>query len=115
MGKLWQKVKVIPLPGQAAYAGGAKILSLINPFTAMAVDIYKRRPRLANVTGGLSGPALKPIAVHMVSRVYRTIARHAGIPIIGMGGIQTRQDPARFILAGAAAAGLGTAPVFRPA
>src|SRR2546423_14813456 len=109
MGKLWQKVKVIPLPGQAAYAGGAKILSLINPFTAMSVDIYKRRPRLANVTGGLSGPAIKPIAVHMVSRVYRTIARDAGVPIIGMGGIQSWQDAAEFILAGASALGIGTA------
>ena len=57
------------------------MLSLVNTFTAMAVDIWKRRPRLANVTGGLSGPAIKPVALHLVSRVYRNIAKSSGTPI----------------------------------
>ena len=100
---------------RGAIDGGADALSLINAFTAMAVDIHKRRPRLANVTGGLSGPAIKPIAVHMVSRVYRTVAKHANVPIIGMGGIQTWQDAAEFILAGASAVGIGTALFVDPA
>ena len=67
------------------------------------------------MTGGLSGPAIKPIAVHMVSRVYRTVAKHAGVPIIGMGGIQTWRDAAEFILAGAAGLGIGTALFVDPA
>src|SRR5207237_260279 len=64
---------------------------------------------LANVTGGLSGPAIKPIAVHLVSRVYRNVAKSAGVPIIGMGGIQYWQDAVEFILAGASAVAIGTA------
>ena len=74
---------------------------VVNTFTAMAIDIHKRRPRLANVTGGLSGPAIKPIALHLVSRVYRNVAKPAGVPIVGMGGIQNWQDAVEFILAGA--------------
>src|SRR5215213_11439814 len=101
--KLSPNVEDVTLTARAAVEGGADILSLVNTFTAMAIDIYKRRPRLANVTGGLSGPAIKPIAVHMVSRVYRTVARAAGVPIIGMGGVQTWQDAAEFLLAGASA------------
>jgi dihydroorotate dehydrogenase (NAD+) catalytic subunit len=81
----------------------------------MAVDIYKRMPRLANVTGGLSGPAIKPIAVHMTSRVYRNVAKAAGVPLIGMGGITAWQDAAEFILAGASAVGIGTALFVDPA
>src|SRR5437762_4751403 len=73
--KLSPNVEDITLTARAAIDGGAQILSLINTFTAMSVDIYKRRPRLANVTGWLSGPAIKPIAVHMTSRVYRMVAR----------------------------------------
>src|SRR6266702_6643482 len=91
------------------------MLSLVNTFTAMAVDIYKRRPRLANVTGGLSGPAIKPIALHMVSRVYRAVAKSAGVKIIGMGGIQYWQDAVEFMLAGASAVGIGTALFVDPA
>jgi dihydroorotate dehydrogenase (NAD+) catalytic subunit len=91
------------------------MLSLVNTFTAMAIDIHKKRPRLANVTGGLSGPAIKPIAVHMVSRVYRLIAKPAGVPIIGMGGVQTWQDAVEFILAGASAVAIGTALFVDPA
>ena len=113
--KLSPNVEDVTLTARGAIDGGADALSLINTFTAMAVDVFKRRPRLANVTGGLSGPAIKPIAVHMVSRVYRTIARHANVPIIGMGGIQTWQDAAEFILAGATAVGIGTALFVDPA
>src|SRR5688500_19625322 len=75
----------------------------------MSIDSHKRRPRLANVTGGLSGPAIKPIALHLVSRVYRNVAKSAGVPIIGMGGIQYWQDAIEFILAGSTALGIGTA------
>jgi dihydroorotate dehydrogenase (NAD+) catalytic subunit len=113
--KLSPNVEDVALTAKAAVDGGADILSLVNTFTAMSVDIYKRRPRLANVTGGLSGPAIKPIAVHMVSRVYRTVAKHANVPIIGMGGIQTWQDAAEFILAGASGLGIGTALFVDPA
>jgi dihydroorotate dehydrogenase (NAD+) catalytic subunit len=113
--KLSPNVEDITLTARAAIDGGAQMLSLVNTFTAMAVDIWKKRPRLANVTGGLSGPAIKPIAVHMVSRVYRTVARSAGVPIIGMGGIQFWQDAVEFILAGASAVGIGTALFVDPA
>ncbi len=75
--KLSPNVEDITQTAKGAVDGGADALSLVNTFTAMAIDIYKRRPRLANITGGLSGPAIKPIAVHMVSRVYRQVARHA--------------------------------------
>jgi dihydroorotate dehydrogenase (NAD+) catalytic subunit len=107
--KLSPNVEDITLTARAAIEGGADILSLVNTFTAMAIDIWKRRPRLANVTGGLSGPAIKPLALHLVSRVYRTVARPAGVPLIGMGGITTWQDAVEFILAGASAIGIGTA------
>jgi dihydroorotate dehydrogenase (NAD+) catalytic subunit len=113
--KLSPNVEDITLTAKAAIEGGAEMLSLVNTFTAMAVDVYKKRPRLANVTGGLSGPAIRPIAVHMVSRVYRTIAKSAGVPIIGMGGVQTWQDAAEFILAGASAVAIGTALFVDPA
>jgi dihydroorotate dehydrogenase (NAD+) catalytic subunit len=113
--KLSPNVEDVTLTAKAAIDGGADVLSLVNTFTAMSIDIYKRRPRLANVTGGLSGPAIKPIAVHMVSRVYRTVAKHANVPIIGMGGIQIWQDAAEFILAGATGLGIGTALFIDPA
>jgi dihydroorotate dehydrogenase (NAD+) catalytic subunit len=113
--KLSPNVEDITQTAKAAIDGGAQILSLINTFTAMSIDIYKRRPRLANTTGGLSGPAIKPIAVHLVSRVYRTVAKSANIPIIGMGGIQTAADAIEFILAGATAVGIGTALFVDPA
>ena len=107
--KLSPNVEDVTVTARAAIEGGAEMLSLVNTFTAMSVDVWKRRPRLANVTGGLSGPAIKPIAVHMVSRVYRQVARQAGVPIVGMGGVQTWQDAAEFILAGATAVAIGTA------
>jgi len=107
--KLSPNVEDITHTARAAIEGGADALSLVNTFTAMAVDVWKRSPRLANVTGGLSGGAIKPIAVHMVSRVYRQVARAAGVPLIGMGGIADWRDAAEFILAGASAVGIGTA------
>jgi dihydroorotate dehydrogenase (NAD+) catalytic subunit len=107
--KLSPNVEDITATARAAVEGGANILSLVNTFTAMAIDIWKRKPRLANVTGGLSGPAIKPIALQLVSRVYRNVAKPAGIPIIGMGGIQYWQDAVEFILAGATAVSIGTA------
>jgi dihydroorotate dehydrogenase (NAD+) catalytic subunit len=113
--KLSPNVEDITQTAKAAIDGGAQILSLINTFTAMSIDIYKRRPRLANTTGGLSGPAIKPIAVHLLSRVYRGVAKSAGVPIIGMGGIQNWQDAVEFILAGASAVGIGTALFVDPA
>src|SRR3954468_8053077 len=115
MVKLSPNVEDITLTARAAIDGGAEILSLVNTFTAMAIDIHKRRPRLANVTGGLSGPAIKPIALHLVSRVYRTVAKSAGVPIIGMGGVQTWQDAVEFLLAGSSAVAIGTALFVDPA
>lgn len=115
MVKLSPNVEDITATAKAAVDGGAQVLTLVNTFTAMAVDIYKKRPRLANVTGGLSGPAIKPIAVRMVSQVYRHIAKPSGVPIVGMGGIQTWEDAAEFILAGASAVAMGTALFVDPA
>jgi dihydroorotate dehydrogenase (NAD+) catalytic subunit len=113
--KLSPNVEDVTVTARATVEGGADALSLVNTFTAMAIDIHKRKPRLANVTGGLSGPAIKPIAIHMVSRVYRTVAKSAGVPIIGMGGVQSWQDAVEFILAGASAVAIGTALFVDPA
>jgi dihydroorotate dehydrogenase (NAD+) catalytic subunit len=113
--KLSPNVEDITQTAKAAIDGGAEMLSLVNTFTAMSIDIFKKRPRLANVTGGLSGPAIRPIAIHMVSRVYRAVAKSAGVPIIGMGGVQTWQDAVEFILAGASAVAIGTALFVDPA
>jgi dihydroorotate dehydrogenase (NAD+) catalytic subunit len=113
--KLSPNVEDITLTARAAIDGGAQILSMINTFTALAIDIHKKRPRLANVTGGLSGPAIKPIALHLISRVYRTVARAAGVPIIGMGGIQFWTDAVEFLLAGSSAVAVGTALFVDPA
>jgi dihydroorotate dehydrogenase (NAD+) catalytic subunit len=113
--KLSPNVEDITLTARAAVEGGADVLSLVNTFTAMAIDIHKRRPRLANVTGGLSGPAIKPIALHLVSRVYRTVTKHTGTPIVGMGGAQNWMDAVEFILAGSTAVAIGTALFVDPA
>ena len=115
MVKLSPNVEDITATAAAAVDGGADVLSLVNTFTAMAVDVRTRRPRLANVTGGLSGPAIKPIALHLVSRVYRNVTKHSKTPIVGMGGVQTWQDAAEFVLAGAAAVAVGTALFVDPA
>jgi dihydroorotate dehydrogenase (NAD+) catalytic subunit len=113
--KLSPNVEDITLTARATIEGGADAISMVNTFTAMAIDLHKRRPRLANVTGGLSGPAIKPIALHLVSRVYRNVTRHTGTPIIGMGGVQYWQDAVEFMLAGASAVAIGTALFVDPA
>ena len=113
--KLSPNVGDITVTARAAIEGGADILSLINTYTAMAIDVNTRRPRLANGTGGLSGPAIRPLAVHLTSRVYREVARDAGVPIIGMGGIQHWHDAAEFLLAGATGLAVGTALFVDPA
>lgn len=115
MVKLSPNVEDITAAAKAAVQGGADVLTMVNTFTAMAIDCEKRVPRLANVTGGLSGPAIKPIALHLVSRVYRAVAKDAGVPIVGMGGVQRWQDAAEFILAGASAVAIGTALFVDPA
>lgn len=112
--KLSPNVTDIAETAAAAVAGGANALSLINTFTAMAVDIERRRPVLTNGTGGLSGPAIRPVAVYMVHRVYTQVARSAGVPIIGMGGIQYASDALEFLLAGASALAVGTALFINP-
>jgi dihydroorotate dehydrogenase (NAD+) catalytic subunit len=112
--KLSPNVADIALTARAAVEGGATCLSLVNTFTAMVVDIEKQRPMLANGTGGLSGPAIKPIAVHMTHRVYNEVAKKHGVPIIGMGGIQRWQDAVEFLLAGATGLAVGTALFLDP-
>ena len=103
--KLSPNVTDIAEMARAAEAGGADALSLINTLTGMKIDIYKKSFALANRTGGLSGPAIKPVAVRMV---YQT-AQAVKLPVIGMGGICTAEDALEFILAGATAVSVGTA------
>ena len=107
--KLSPNVTDITQPARAAVDAGADALSLVNTFVGMAIDVERRRPILANTTGGLSGPAIQPLALHLVHCVYREVARPAGIPIIGMGGIRNARDAVAFLLAGATAVGIGTA------
>ena len=108
--KLSPNVTDITEMAKAAEAGGADALSLINTLTGMKIDINRRTFALANKTGGMSGPAVKPVAVRMV---YQT-AQAVKIPIIGMGGIATAEDALEFIMAGATAVSVGTANFFNP-
>lgn len=112
--KLSPNVGDIVALARAAIDAGADGLTLINTVSAMAIDVEARAPRLSNVTGGYSGPAIHPIAVRMIHAVYRGAAREAGIPIIGLGGVMTWRDAAQFILAGASAVGMGTALFVNP-
>ncbi|HIJ53977.1 MAG TPA: dihydroorotate dehydrogenase [Planctomycetes bacterium] len=114
MVKLAPAVTDVSVIAQVAVDAGADALSLINTFTAMVVDIETRKPVLANKTGGLSGPAIKPIAVHLVNKVYNEVAKSLGIPILGMGGIRTASDAIEFIIAGASAVAVGTANFIEP-
>lgn len=107
--KLSPNVTDIAGMARAAINGGAQALSLINTYVGMSIDARTWRPRLGNVTGGLSGPAIKPLALYNVHQVYRKVARDAGIPIVGMGGVQTTEDAVEFFLAGASAVAVGTA------
>ncbi len=109
MVKLAPMVTDISAIARAAIESGANALSMINTFTAMVIDIETRKPVLANRTGGLSGPAIKPVAVYLVSKVYNEVAKGAGIPILGMGGIRNTSDAIEFLIAGASAVGIGTA------
>ena len=108
--KLSPNVTDITVMARAAQAGGADALSLINTLTGMKIDINRKTFAVANKTGGLSGPAIKPVAVRMV---YQT-AQAVDLPIIGMGGIMTAEDALEFILAGAAAVSVGTANFHDP-
>ena len=108
--KLSPNVTDITVMAKAAEAGGADALSLINTLTGMKIDVNKRAFAIANKTGGLSGPAVHPIAVRMV---YQT-AQAVNIPIIGMGGIATPEDAIEMILAGASAVSVGTANFYNP-
>lgn len=108
--KLSPNVTDIAEMARAAEAGGADCISLINTLTGMKIDVEQRRFVLANRTGGLSGPAIKPVAVRMVCQASRAVK----IPVIGMGGIQTAADALEFILAGASAVAVGAANFFNP-
>jgi dihydroorotate dehydrogenase (NAD+) catalytic subunit len=112
--KLSPNVTDISTTARAAVEAGADALSLINTFTAMVIDIETRRPVLANRTGGLSGPAIKPIAVYLVNKVYNEVAKPAGIPILGLGGIRTASDALEFLIAGASTVAVGTASFIQP-
>lgn len=107
--KLSPNVTDIAVTARAAIDGGAEGLSLINTYVAMSIDTTTWKPNIANVTGGYSGPAIKPLAIFNVHRVYREVAKSAGIPILGMGGIHTVADAIEFFLAGASAVAVGTA------
>lgn len=107
--KLSPNVTDVAETALAAVDGGAHALSLINTYVGLGIDVKTWKPMLANVTGGLSGPAIRPLAVYNVHRVYRAVAKDRGIPLIGMGGIQNTRDAVEFLLAGATAVAVGTA------
>ncbi len=108
--KLSPNVTDITEIARAVEDAGADCLSLINTITAMAIDVETRRPRLANITGGLSGPAIKPVALRMVWQV----AQVAKVPVIGIGGIMSAEDALEFMIAGASAIQIGTANFVNP-
>lgn len=108
--KLSPNVTSIPLMARIAEEAGADAISLVNTFLAMAIDAETRRPRIANITAGLSGPAIKPIALRMVYEASKAVK----IPVIGMGGVSTGEDVVEFMLAGATAVQIGTASYWDP-
>ena len=103
--KLTPNTADIASAARAAEEAGADGISLINTLTGMAIDVHTRRPIMANITGGLSGPAIMPVALHMVHQVSKAVS----IPVIGMGGISSGEDAAAFLLCGASAVMVGTA------
>jgi dihydroorotate dehydrogenase (NAD+) catalytic subunit len=111
VAKLTPNVTDIVAPARAAFEGGADAVSLVNTFKGMAVNWRKRRPILANDIGGLSGPAIKPLALRMVWDVHRALPE---LPIIGIGGISTLDDVLEFLVAGASAVQIGTATFADP-
>lgn len=108
--KLTPNVTDIAEVAQAVTSAGADAISLINTLVGMAIDPVKRRPVLASITGGLSGPAIKPVALHMVYKV----AQKVEVPVIGCGGIASASDALEFIMAGACAIQVGTASLVSP-
>jgi len=108
--KLSPNVTDITVMAQAVEEAGADAVSLINTLIGMAIDPCTRRPKLANVIGGLSGPAIKPVALRMVWQVARAVS----IPVVGIGGITTADDAIEFLLAGATAVQVGTANFYQP-
>ena len=108
--KLSPNVTDIKESARAAQAGGADALSLINTITGMKIDVCKRKFALANRTGGLSGPAIHPVAVRMVYEVYQAV----NLPIIGMGGVVSAEDALELIMAGATAVAVGTGNFYDP-
>jgi dihydroorotate dehydrogenase (NAD+) catalytic subunit len=108
--KLTPNVTDITAIARAVEDAGAGAIALINTLQGMAIDIEKRRPALANIVGGLSGPAIKPVALYAVWRVARAVK----VPVIGMGGIMTARDAIEFLLAGASAVAVGTATLVNP-
>jgi dihydroorotate dehydrogenase (NAD+) catalytic subunit len=108
--KLSPNVTSIGQMAHVAEEAGADAVSLVNTFVAMSIDVETRKPRIANVTAGLSGPAIKPIAVRMVYEASKSVQ----IPVIGMGGISTAEDVIEFMLAGASAVQVGTASYWDP-
>jgi dihydroorotate dehydrogenase (NAD+) catalytic subunit len=108
--KLSPNVTDVVVMAKACEDAGADALSLINTLTGMAIDLNRRRPVLANITGGLSGPAIKPVALRMVWQVAKAVK----LPIIGIGGIMNATDALEFILAGATAVQVGTASFINP-
>lgn len=110
IAKLTPNVTSIVPIAQAAADGGADAVSLVNTFVGMAIDWRKRKPILGNVTGGLSGPAIKPLALRLVWQV----ARNVKVPILGVGGIRSLDDVMEFLVAGASAVQIGTANFFDP-
>jgi dihydroorotate dehydrogenase (NAD+) catalytic subunit len=110
MVKLSPNVTDIGLMARVAEDGGADAVSLVNTFVSLAIDVETRRPRIANITGGLSGPAIKPIAVRMVHEASKAVK----IPVVGMGGILRAEDASEFMMAGATAVQVGTASYADP-
>jgi len=108
--KLSPNVTSIAQMAHVAQEAGADAISLVNTFLAMAIDVNSRRPRIANISAGLSGPAIKPIAVRMVYEAARSVT----IPVLGMGGISSAADVIEFMLAGATAVQVGTASYWDP-
>jgi dihydroorotate dehydrogenase (NAD+) catalytic subunit len=112
--KLSPNVTDIAVPARAAADAGADALSLINTLRGLSIDGWTGRPALTNVTGGLSGPAIKPVALYMVRRVWQEVAGPRGIPILGLGGVQFAEDVLEFLRAGATAVAVGTANFVDP-
>lgn len=112
--KLSPNVTDICATARAAVDAGADALSLVNTYVGMAINIMTGKPILSNGTGGLSGPAIKPLAICAVYKVYRQVAAPAGVPLFGLGGIVAWQDAAEFVLAGASAVVVGTGTFVDP-